>query len=432
MKLKDCVRINPLVKLDKKDDYPFVEMKDIESFTKTVEASVKRKFSGSGSKFIHGDTLLARITPCLENGKTAQYRGVIGVPAWGSTEFIVLRGMDGVTDNDFVYYLSISEDFRKYAIQNMVGTSGRQRVPTDAVEKYDFEFPPLSKQKNIARILSSLDRKIELNYEMNKVIEGTATAIFKSWFLDFDPVCEMKDSKSSRLSTEISNLFPSKLIESEVGKIPQGWLIQSLGNVTEKFATGLNPRNNFKLGEGDNFYVTIKNLGDTDVKLDNKCDKVTNDALKKINARSNLKAGDVLFSGIGTIGKVNFIFKDPENWNISESVFTLRADSSLINEFFLFFLLKSRQLQNYALANSSGSVQKGIRMSALKAYKFPCPSKDILDEFMNVCKPLFSKLSNNLEENKLLSELRNILLPRLISGDLDISDAEKFLEEVGA
>lgn len=266
---------------------------------------------------------------------------------------------------------------------------------------------------------------------MNHTLEDIVKVIFKSWFVDFDPVRAKVEGKPTGLPDEIGDLFPNEFEESEIGNIPKGWNLKKLERLLSKFSTGLNPRKNFKLGEGNNYYVTIKNLGEFSVVLDDKCDRVTDDAINKINSRSNLEKDDILFSGIGTIGKVNFIFNKPENWNISESVFTLRADEKITNPYFLFLTLKSHKLQNYVQANSSGSVQKGIRMSALNAYELVIPSKKVSDLFCSISAHIFKKISKNLDEIEKLTELRNTLLPKLISGELQIPDAEKFLEEAG-
>ena len=154
-----------------------------------VYADDQREYSSGGARFQDGDTLMARITPCLENRKIARYRSTNGSDdAYGSTEFIVIRGRAEVTDNRFAYYLTQSPAVRNYAINQMTGTSGRQRVPTSALDHIDVLIPPLSEQRRIAHILGTLDEKIEMNRRMNATLEEMARALFKSWFVDFEPV----------------------------------------------------------------------------------------------------------------------------------------------------------------------------------------------------------------------------------------------------
>ncbi len=184
----EAVQINPAVKLDRGAVYPFVDMAAISADSRSVYSSDKREFKGSGSRFQDSDTLMARITPCLENGKVARYHASGGKrEAHGSTEFIVIRGRPNVTDNDFVHYLTKWEEVHN-AIGQMTGTSGRQRVPVDSLDHLTVPIPPFSEQRTIAHILGTLDDKIELNRRMNETLEEMARALFKSWFVDFLPV----------------------------------------------------------------------------------------------------------------------------------------------------------------------------------------------------------------------------------------------------
>lgn len=201
------------------------------------------------------------------------------------------------------------------------------------------------------------------------------------------------------------------------------WRETTLDEVTSKFATGLNPRKNFVLGQGNNYYVTIKNMNNNRIYLDAKCDMVDDAALEKINKRSDLRVGDLLFSGIGTIGRVHLIDKPANNWNVSESVFTLRPTADVSSEF-MYMLLLSPDMQDYAISLASGSVQKGIRMADLKRYRFFLPSKEDMEMFTSVWKPIVEQIKKNEEECDRLACLRDVLLPKLMSGELDVSDLD--------
>ncbi len=134
--------VNPSCKLTKGKMYPFIEMSAIS--TGSIDNHSERSYTGGGSRFECGDTLFARITPCLENGKIARVKHLPqGKAGHGSTEFIVMRGRDGVSDSLFAYYTAVSPDVREYAIQHMTGTSGRQRVPTDVFNYLYVSLPPL-------------------------------------------------------------------------------------------------------------------------------------------------------------------------------------------------------------------------------------------------------------------------------------------------
>jgi len=186
VRLGDFIEFNPKEILKKGTIAKKIGMDKLNTFSRDISGFEISNFAG-GSKFRNGDTLLARITPCLENGKTAQVnilkKDEIG---FGSTEFIVLREKADISDKNFIYYLAISNEFRNIAIKSMTGTSGRQRAQEDLIKNSIFNLPPLPTQKKIAEILSSLDDKIELLQEENKILEELAQTIFKEWFVNFN------------------------------------------------------------------------------------------------------------------------------------------------------------------------------------------------------------------------------------------------------
>src|SRR5690606_18702883 len=221
VELTEVIEFNPKESLRKGMLAKKVSMADLKPFTRKIQGYSHEKYS-SGSKFRNGDTLLSRITPCLENGKTA-YVDILqeNEVAFGSTEFIVLRGREGKADKKFVYYLTISPNFRDIAIKSMTGTTGRQRAQVDVLERAKFLFPPIEEQRRIACVLSCIDDKIELNNRINKTVEEMAQAIFKSWFVDFEPFRD------------------GEFVESELGMIPKGW---TLGSVYD-FISEVNEKN---------------------------------------------------------------------------------------------------------------------------------------------------------------------------------------------
>lgn len=196
------------------------------------------------------------------------------------------------------------------------------------------------------------------------------------------------------------------------------WMPTTLGEATSRFGTGLNPRKNFILGHGSNYYVTIKNMRNNRIYLDDHCDKVDDDAIAKIQKRSDLQVGDLLFSGIGTIGRVYLIDKPATNWNTSESVFNLRPGSAVSSEF-LYLLLLHSDMQEYAINLASGSVQKGIRMADLKRYSFILPSPEDMQRLTSLWAPLIRQIKNNEHESDRLAELRDAILPKLMSGKIE-------------
>lgn len=397
-RLKEYIDINPTVKLQKGELYSSVEMEKITVGKKIADANSKAEYTGkSCSKFLPNDTLMARITPCLENGKIAKYES--DTAGFGSTEFLVLRAKKKKTTADYVYYLSQTDYVRKLAINSMTGASGRQRADAKFIGNIKWDFPEIGIQSKVADILSLYDNLIENNNKRIKLLEQMAENLYKEWFV--------------RL--RFSGYEDAEFIDG----FPKDWEKVKLDDVLNKLATGLNPRKNFVLGEGENFYVTIKNMADNTVYLDDKCDKVNDDAIIKINKRSDLKIGDLLFSGIGTIGRVCLIDISTNNWNISESVFTMRANKKISSEF-LYMLLLSQDVQNYCQSKANGSAQKGIRMGDLRKYTFLLPTKNVINDFTNQINPILRNVSLLRNENKNLIQQRDMLLPRLMSGKLEV------------
>lgn len=300
---------------------------------------------------------------------------------------------------DFLYYVFRLQSIQ-YAIANRAyGGANQVNVSPKDVMGIKFNIPDIAVQKKIAKVFVAYDSLIENNKKRIRLLEQMAESLYKEWFVRFR--------------------FPGyEDVEFENG-FPKDWKKVKLDDVLNKIATGLNPRKNFVLGEGENFYVTIKNMADNTVYLGNKCDKVNDDAIIKINKRSDLKIGDLLFSGIGTIGRVCLIDIPTNNWNISESVFTMRANKKIGSEF-LFMLLLSQDVQNYCQSKANGSAQKGIRMGDLRKYTFLLPTKNVINDFTNQISPILRNVSLLRNENNNLIQQRDLLLPRLMSGKLEV------------
>jgi len=183
-KFSDFVEINPNVTLPSDETISYVEMKDLNESEKFCFPSSERE-KGNGSKFQNYDTLFAKITPCLENGKICQVRGLKNNVGLGSTEFIVFRGKRNISNTDFIFYLSRWDEVRSHAEINLDGTSGRQRVPIACFDDLIIKMPvDIDEQKAIASILSSLDDKIDLLHRQNATLEKMGETLFRQWFIE--------------------------------------------------------------------------------------------------------------------------------------------------------------------------------------------------------------------------------------------------------
>ena len=291
-------------------------------------------------------------------------------------------------DKEYLFYY-LKSDFGQQEIMRGIVGAVQQKLPIKNIQEITIKCPELIEQKKIAAILSALDEKIAINREIN-------------------------DNLYHLLSLSFKNDYWDKAIDH-----PE-WIMTTLDETTSRFGTGLNPRKNFVLGHGNNYYVTIKNMGNNRIYLDERCDKIDDEAIRKIQMRSDLKVGDLLFSGIGTIGRVFLIDKPATNWNTSESVFNLRPNAKVSSEF-LYLLLLNNDMQDYAISLASGSVQKGIRMADLKKYSFFLPTSDVIKRLTSLWKPLIKQIKANEVESDSLAVLRDTLLPKLMSGEIDVS-----------
>lgn len=378
---------------------PFVTIANVDSynqfdFTNTmfVPQSYYDKLDGK-RKARTGDILLTVV-------------GSFGIPILitDDTPFVfqrhiaILRPDPQVIDSRFLYYTMFSKSFYAQADAYAIGAAQRT-ISLTSLRQMKVAVPDLDTQGRIADALSLFDNLIDNNNKQISTLEQMAENLYKEWFVSFR--------------------FPGHENVEYDGKIPAGWEKASLDSVLSKIATGLNPRKNFVLGEGNNYYVTIKNMGDNNIYLDEKCDKVDDEAIRKINNRSDLQQGDLLFSGIGTIGRVYLINIPTDNWNISESVFTMRPNQKVSSEF-LYLLLLSKDVQNYCQSNANGAAQKGIRMADLKKYSFWLAPKPILDDFTKTVKPIIEQVDLIRKANLNLIKQRDLLLPRLMSGKLEV------------
>lgn len=346
----------------------------------------------------------------------------IGVPTYISNDFqdVVLGyHLSLITPNTekldgrFLYYWLNTKQAKRYFENNAGGSGQRCTLPIDIIKSIPLYLPNIQIQKSIAKVLSDLDSKIELNNKINSELEAMAKTLYDYWFVQFDfPDENGKPYKSSG----------GKMVYNEELKreIPEGWEVKELNDIIIRSGTGLNPRKNFKLGFGNNYYVTIKNIKQNKVVLDDRCDRIDNDALEIINKRSELKVGDILFTSIQPVGVTYLIQEKPNNWDINESVFTIRPNDEIVSSEFLFMLLSSDEIKVFTKNVSAGSVHKGIRHTVLKTFKLPFGNKLLVENFTEHIKPILKKMFVNEKQSQQLTELRDWLLPMLMNGQVTV------------
>lgn len=425
MKLSDLIDFNPKRPLEKGAIAPFIEMADLPEGERDVSGIGNRIFNGGGSKFKNGDTLFARITPCLENGKTAKVSGLpSNAVSHGSTEFIVMAAKDPSIDEAFVYYVARHPDFRAYAKGRMEGTSGRQRVSWQAIA--DYEIPDFSslERSGIGSVLSSMDNLISNNRRVNQALEAMAHTLFKAWFVDFEPVRAKLEGRWRRgqsllgLPAHLYDLFPDRLVESEFGEIPEGWEMRSLDSIAN-YLNGL-ALQKFPPESEDEFLPVIKiaqlRAGNT-----NGADR----ASARIKPEYVVVDGDVLFSWSGSL--------EVEVWNggrgaLNQHLFKVTSDT--VPKWFYFFATRQHLPDFRAIAAGKATTMGHIQRKHLTDARVAVASPEGMKSFDIAIAPLFDQLVSNAQQSRSLAQLRDTLLPKLISGELRVPDADRIVGAV--
>ncbi|MCY4646666.1 MAG: restriction endonuclease subunit S [Gammaproteobacteria bacterium] len=414
--------VNPTVPIQRGSSTPFVEMAAVGPGRRSVRSSVVRKFRGSGSKFCCGDTLLARITPSLENGKIARYDANTDQKVGhGSTEFIVVRGRAEVTDSEYAFYVTRSDLVRSYAIGQMTGTSGRQRVPTDSLAHLEVAVPPLPEQRAIAHILGTLDDKIELNRRMNETLEEMARALFKSWFVDFEPVRAKMEGRDTGLPKDIADLFPDRLVDSEIGETPEGWEVFKLDRLADHHTKSTSPLRSPE-EEYEHFSIPAYDAGQRP--------SIELGAAIRSN-KTVLRRDAVLLSKLNPRIPRVWIPADskgrPQVCSTEFLVFTPRPPANRSLLFALFADQSFRALLKSMVTGTSKSHQR-VPPKALKTQEVLAGSPRVFRVFGEVIGSMLEGVLKNRSEVTTLAALRDTLLPKLISGDIRVPDAERALE----
>ena len=328
---------------------------------------------------------------------------------------IALRPDPQTLDSRYLLYYLLSKPFSTYIDSKVRGSTVPRVLKTDILD-HQLPLPDVADQKAIAHILGTLDEKIELNQKMNETLEEIAKAIFKSWFVHFDPVRAKAEGRPTGLPPEISDLFPAELVDSEIGEIPKGWDVGALSDVADITMGQSPPGDTYNDdGVGLPFYQGSTDFGFRFPSLRKYCSE----------PKRLADADDVLISVRAPVGDMN---RAKNACCIGRGLASLRAKDSLRTWVFYRCKFLSRQLETF---NSEGTVFGSINGKDLKGLPTILPPEILCKTFDEIGKPMDDGVRNRTSEIEVLTELRDTLLPKLISGELRIPDAEKFLEEAG-
>lgn len=363
------------------------------------------KSAGKSAKMFEKDTL------AISKSGTIGSIGILKDRMCGNRAVINIVVNSDRSDLMYVFY---TLKYKKNELVGKAGGSIQKNLYVSALETLTLNHQQLQDQKKIAAVLSALDAKIDCNNRINAELEAMAKTLYDYWFVQFD----FPDANGKPYKFSGGKMAYNAMLKRE---IPEKWEAIELADVISRSGTGLNPRQNFQLGYGNNYYVTIKNVTNGKITLDHKCDRINDEALKIIDQRSQLQVGDVLFTSIEPVGVTYLIHKKPDNWNINESVFTIRPDFKKITSEYLFCLLSSSEMKVFTKNSSTGSIHKGIRHGVLKTYPLAYGGKGVIDKFSTVIRPMLKHMDVLENENQQLAQLRDWLLPMLMNGQVTVA-----------
>ena len=378
MKLSDIAEFNPRESIPRGATAKKVAMDKLQPFCRDIPSYEMEVFNG-GTKFRNNDTIMARITPCLENGKTAKINileeNEVG---FGSTEYIVFRAKQGV-DADYLYYLISSPLVREPAIKSMVGSSGRQRVQTDVLQNLEVWLPAYDEQKKIGSILRDLDDKIAINTKINKNLFQQLHAFYSEFFVKSD-----RDTPLGDVIVTTSGGTPSRKHDEYYSNSSICWVKSKelLGNY---------------------IHETEEHINDL--------------AVRKSSAKLLPKYSVLIAMYGATVGACGIISK-PMACN--QAICALLCNENYPYTYLFQIVYESQQkLINLAV----GSAQQNISQVLIKQLNIHSDLYTI-QKFHTLALPIHKKIETLQAENTKLSKLRDTLLPKLMSGELDVSDID--------
>jgi type I restriction enzyme S subunit len=330
-------------------------------------------------------------------------------------------GSDGIrlrlpktSDAHFIAYQLQSVDTRSWLIQHATGTT-MASLNQAIIERVPIVLPPLPEQRAIAHILGTLDDKIELNRRMSETLEAMARALFKSWFVDFDPVRAKMQGRDPGLPKPFADLFPARLVDSELGEIPEGCAVKTIGDLAEVVGGSTPATKEAAYWEdGIHYWATPKDLSALSVPVLLETERrITDAGLNQISS-GLLSAGTVLLSSRAPIGYLA-IAEVPVA--INQGFIAMKPRKGVSN---LFLLLWAQYAHEEILSHANGSTFLEISKSNFRPISVVAPLEDIFIAFDRIVRPIYQRIVSNERESRTLAALRDALLPKLVSGEMRV------------
>lgn len=397
-RLEDIIDVNPPVKLKKGKSYPFIDIDKVSPTRRSVTNEEVKIYDGqSSSKFCNGDTVFSRITPCLENRKIAKV-AIDGDVAFGSTEFYVFRAKKKKADARFTYYLTSSDVVVLPAINSMTGASGRQRADKRFIQRLKLNLPDLPTQERIADILSAYDDLIEANNRRIELLEQTAQELYKEWFVRFR--------------------FPGYEKTKFENGLPEGWELKKIGDIA-RVKSGYAFKSEWWIDEGLPV-VKIKDIQDGTIDFSDLSNVSVDHA--EIAKQFYVVEGDLLIAMTGaTIGKMALVPYSEKQLVVNQRVgkFFLEENPAE-NVSFLYMTLQQNWVQELiVMIAGSNAAQPNISPFDIEKIKIVY-NKDMIDEYNRRSAAFINQILQLRKQNQNLAVQRDTLLPRLMSGKLEV------------
>ena len=357
-----------------------------------------------------GDVVITTEAPLGEVAQLGSERVAL------AQRLIALRGKDGLLDNGFLKFLMQSAQVQDQLLARSSGTTVFG-IKQSELRKIILSLPPIEEQRAIAHILGTLDDKIELNRRMNETLEAMARAIFKSWFVDFDPVRAKAAGRDPGMPRSFTDLFPASFEDSELGEIPTGWRALKLGNKVVTILGGTPSRAEpaywggsipwINSGKANEFRVTIPSEFITEEGL-------ASSATKLLPSRTTI----IAITG-ATLGQISLTEIET---CANQSIVGVLGTAELPNEFIYFW---TKEHIEELLAWKTGGAQQHINKNNINNLPVLLPSESVILAYIAEVRCVFDRIKVNCEESHTFAALRDSLLPKLISGELRLKDAER-------
>lgn len=326
-------------------------------------------------------------------------------------------------DPIFLYYQFVSPKMQEYIRQNVIQT-GVPHTNLGILRDTPLVLPPLEEQRGIGALLATLDDKIELNRRINETVEEIARAIFKSWFVDFEPVrAKMEGRQPAGMSAAMAALFPNALVASDLGPIPSGWKLATIGEMVQVVGGSTPSTEEPSYWGGPHFFATPKDLSGLDSPVLLETERtLTVEGVERISS-GILPVGTVLLSSRAPIGYVA-IAGVPVS--VNQGFIAMICDEELPTHYVALWTKSNVEMFKQ---NAGGTTFAEISKKAFRPLPVLVPPEPILDDFRSTVSPLYEAIGSNVRESTTLADLRDALLPKLISGELRLQAAEDYAAE---